>query len=105
MIESFGVDRDNVAKWAGITSAVFSLAQCVTAVAWGRASDTFGRKPVILTGLFITMLTSLFWGLSQSLPWAILARALSGGGNGNVGIIRTVRLVFLQQNPGIALRF
>lgn len=55
MIESFGVERKNVAKWAGITSAVFSIAQCLTAILWGRASDKFGRKPSILCGLTLTM--------------------------------------------------
>lgn len=90
MIESFGVDKANVAKWAGITSAVFSFSQCLTAIAWGRASDRYGRKPIILIGLFLTMLTSLLWGFSTHLWVAILARGLSGGGNGNVGIIRTM---------------
>lgn len=95
MIESFHVPKVDVARWAGITSATFSISQCLTAVAWGRASDRFGRKPVILTGLMITMCTSIFWGLSSSLPMAIIARALSGGGNGNVGIIRTMVIMFL----------
>ncbi|KFY47696.1 hypothetical protein V495_01869 [Pseudogymnoascus sp. VKM F-4514 (FW-929)] len=90
MIESFGVKKQEVAKWAGITSAVFSLSQSVTAIIWGRASDMFGRKPVILLGLTSTMIMSILWGFSTSLTWAIIARALSGGGNGNVGIIRTM---------------
>lgn len=89
MIESFGVPKNKVARWAGITSAVFSLSQAATGIAWGRASDRFGRKPVILAGMFCTMLTSLLFGLSRSLPWAIVARSLAGAGNGNVGIIRT----------------
>ncbi len=83
MIESFGIDKANVAKWAGITSAVFSLSQCVTAVMWGRASDKFGRKPAILIGLTCTMFSTLLWGMSTSLPMAITARALAGGCNGN----------------------
>lgn len=105
MIESFGVKKQEVAKWAGktppscvkhmkhmkhqtygfvgITSAVFSLSQSVTAIIWGRASDMFGRKPVILLGLTSTMIMSILWGFSTSLTWAIIARALSGGGNGN----------------------
>lgn len=83
MIESFGVDKKDVAKWAGMTSAVFSLAQCTTAILWGRASDTFGRKPAILTGLTCTMICSLIWGMSVSLPMAIMARALQGACNGN----------------------
>ncbi|OBT84203.1 hypothetical protein VE02_06593 [Pseudogymnoascus sp. 03VT05] len=90
MIESFGVKKQEVAKWAGITSAVFSLSQSITAIIWGRASDMFGRKPVILLGLTSTMFMSILWGFSTSLTWAIIARALSGGGNGNVGIIRTM---------------
>ncbi|KAE9368716.1 MFS general substrate transporter [Stipitochalara longipes BDJ] len=90
MIESFGIDKKNVAKWAGITSAVFSLSQCLTAILWGRASDKFGRKPTILVGLTCTMLSSLMWGMSTSLPMAIGARALAGAFNGNVGIIRTM---------------
>lgn len=75
---------------AGITSAVFSFTQCLTAIAWGRSSDYFGRKSIILIGLSMTMIMSVIWGLSTSLPMAILARALSGGGNGNVGILRTM---------------
>ena len=89
MIENFGVPKNRVARWAGITSAVFSLSQAATGITWGRASDRFGRKPVILAGMICTMLTSLLFGLSRSLPWAIVARSLAGAGNGNVGIIRT----------------
>ncbi|KAI2777511.1 MFS general substrate transporter [Daldinia loculata] len=90
MISSFGVERKEIAKWAGITSSVFSLAQSLTAVAWGRASDRLGRKPVILAGLFFTMIGFIVWGMSTSLPMAITVRIMMGAGNGNVGIIRTM---------------
>lgn len=36
------------------------------------------------------MLSSLLFGFSRSLAWAIAARALAGSVNGNAGIIRTV---------------
>lgn len=61
----------------------------MTGVFWGRASDRFGRKPVILVGLLCTMLASIFLGFSQNLSWAIVARGISGSVNGNVGILRT----------------
>lgn len=52
MIASFGVAEKDVAKWAGATSSVFSLAQSLTAVPWGRASDTFGKYYfMMLTGI------------------------------------------------------
>ena len=89
MIESFNIPTANVAKWAGLTSAVFSLSQASTGIAWGRASDRFGRKPAILTSLTCTMITSILFGFSRSLVWALLARAGAGLANGNVGIIRT----------------
>ncbi|KZF24434.1 MFS general substrate transporter [Xylona heveae TC161] len=89
MIQSFNVPKNKIAKWAGITSAVFSLSQCLTGIAWGRASDRFGRKRIIMLGLFLTMINGLIFGFAQSLPWAIIARAFQGLSNGNVGILRT----------------
>jgi len=88
MIESFGVPKDDIGKWAGICGSAFSFAQCMTAAMWGRASDHFGRKPTILAGLILTMFTSLLFGFSTSLGAAIAIRALAGLGNGNGGIIR-----------------
>ena len=89
MIESFNVPKDEVSKWAGITSAVFSLSQAATGILWGRASDRFGRKPVILCAIICVMSTSLLFGFARSLHTAIVARALTGASNGNVGIMRT----------------
>lgn len=90
MIQSFNVPTSEVAKWAGLTSAVFSLSQALTGIAWGRASDKLGRKPVILFALTCTMGSSLLFGFSTSLLWAFVARSAQGLSNGNVGIIRTV---------------
>ncbi|CAK4031307.1 MFS general substrate transporter [Lecanosticta acicola] len=89
MVESFQVPQNEVGKWAGICAAVFSLFQALMGIPWGRFSDKYGRKPAILLGLTSTMFTSLLWGFSKNLPMAIVARALAGAGNGNVGIIRT----------------
>ncbi|KAF7553603.1 hypothetical protein G7Z17_g3499 [Cylindrodendrum hubeiense] len=90
MIKSFGVEQNKVAKWAGVTSGVFSISQSITAVGWGKASDMYGRKPTIITGLLTTMVCFVAWGMSTSLPMAIVVRAIQGGSNGNVGIIRTM---------------
>ncbi|KAL9074902.1 MAG: hypothetical protein Q9161_002041 [Pseudevernia consocians] len=90
MIESFGIPTDQVSKWAGVTSAVYSLSQAVTGIAWGWASDSFGRKPVILAAMICIMSTSILFGFSRTLVWAIVARSLAGASCGNVGIIRTM---------------
>ncbi|KOC17472.1 MFS transporter [Aspergillus flavus AF70] len=90
MIEYVGVPKNEVAKWVGISSAVTSISQAIMAVTWGTASDRFGRKPIILTGLTCTMIISLLFGFSQTLTWVVVTRALLGLMNGNVGIIRTM---------------
>lgn len=83
MIRDFGVEQNKVAKWAGLTSAVFSIAQSITAVPWGKAADRYGRKPVLILGLISTMVTFVVWGMSTSLTMAIVVRAIQGAGNGN----------------------
>lgn len=89
MVESFQIPQNEVGKWAGVCAAVFSMCQALMGIPWGRFSDSYGRKPAILLGLTSTMVTTLLWGFSKGLPMAILARALAGAGNGNVGILRT----------------
>ncbi|OAQ76089.1 MFS transporter [Purpureocillium lilacinum] len=90
MIRDFGIEQNQVAKWAGFTSAMFSIAQAIAAVPWGKAADRFGRKPILICGLISTMVGFIVWGMSTSLAMAITVRAFLGGGNGNVGIIRTM---------------
>ncbi len=96
MIASFGVDQNDVARWAGFTGAIFSISQSLTAVAWGRASDRFGRKPIILCGLACTMACFLIWGMSTSLPMAIAVRAIMGSGNGNGMSLHVIHVSFLR---------
>ena len=90
MMEYLGVETNRVAFWAGVTSAIFSLCQALTAVAWGRVADIHGRKPVILVGLGSTMASSILFGFSRSLLSAMVARAIAGGGDGNIGTMRTM---------------
>ncbi|KAI9811125.1 MAG: hypothetical protein M1832_001056 [Thelocarpon impressellum] len=90
MMEYLGVETDRVAYVAGFMSAIFSLCQGLTGIAWGRAADAFGRKPCILVGLATTMTSSVLFGFSRSLWWAIGVRATAGLANGNAGTLRTM---------------
>jgi MFS family permease len=89
LMESFGIPKNDIARWAGIASSTFSICQAFTGLFWGAASDRYGRKPIILFGLFNTMWSMLLWGFSVNLPMALAARAFGGLSNGNVGILRT----------------
>ncbi len=83
MIRGFGIEEKQVGKWAGITSSAFSVTQSITAVPWGRAADTYGRKPILIIGLLFTMICFVVWGMATSLTMAIIVRAVQGGSNGS----------------------
>ncbi len=91
MIETFNVakDPDQISIYAGMLITSFAFAEFSTGVIWGRISDKVGRKPVLIFGLFGTALSMIMFGFATNLPTAIIARALGGLLNGNVGVLQT----------------
>ncbi|KAK2732511.1 hypothetical protein FQN57_002603 [Myotisia sp. PD_48] len=91
MVASFHVTNDDrkIALYAGIVTSSFTLAEFSTSMFWGRVSDIFGRKPVLIMGLIGTAISMIVFGFSSSLPMALIARALGGFLNGNIGVLQT----------------
>lgn len=91
MIETFDITSDDtqISMYAGMLITSFAFAEFSTGVIWGRISDRVGRKPVLITGLIGTALSMVSFGFATSLPAAIVARALGGLLNGNVGVLQT----------------
>ncbi|KAF2175483.1 MFS general substrate transporter [Zopfia rhizophila CBS 207.26] len=91
MVASFGVaqDKAHVSMYVGMVTSAFAFAECATGILWGRLSDRIGRKKVLLGGLFGTGLSMLLFGFATNLPMALIARALGGLLNGNVGVLQT----------------
>jgi multidrug resistance protein len=58
--------------------ASYSLMQFIFAPLWGRLSDRFGRKPIIIAGLLGLGLSFILFGLSTSL-WMLFAARILGG--------------------------
>jgi multidrug resistance protein len=70
----------------GLLVASFSLAQLICAPLWGRVSDRFGRKPVLIVSLAGTAVGSLLTGLAGSLWLLFLARILDGVSGASVSV-------------------
>ena len=64
--------------------ASYLLAATVTGPIFGKLSDTYGRKPVYLAGIFLFLLGSVLAGTSQSMGALILFRTIQGLGAGAV---------------------
>ncbi|KAI5201971.1 putative major facilitator superfamily transporter [Aureobasidium subglaciale] len=70
--------------WIG---SAFLLANASTIPSWGKASDIFGRKPMLLFANIIFMFGSLVAALSNSIGMLIVARAVQGLGSGGLVIV------------------
>src|SRR5918997_224120 len=64
--------------------ASYLLAATVTGPIFGKLSDTYGRKPIYLSGIFLFLLGSVLAGTSQSMVTLIAFRTLQGLGAGAV---------------------
>ena len=64
----------------GLGMGIYGLTQAVLQIAYGIASDHFGRKPVIVAGLLVFAAGSFLAAWAPTLHWLIVARAIQGAG-------------------------
>ncbi|WP_152526513.1 MFS transporter, partial [Peribacillus psychrosaccharolyticus] len=68
-------------------SWVFSsylLMNAVTVLIYGKLSDLFGRKPILLIGIIIFLIGSVLCGFADSMHELILFRFIQGFGAGAI---------------------
>jgi multidrug resistance protein len=84
--ESFGATAVTV----GLLATSFSLMQFVFARVWGRLSDRFGRRPIILLGLLGSCLSYLGFGMATTLTSLFVARIFAGIAGANIPTAQAV---------------
>ncbi len=70
----------------GLMTATFSVAQLIAAPYWGRLSDRYGRRPVLLIGLSASAVAYVIFGLASSVWLLFLSRLVQGAGGGTTGV-------------------
>ena len=65
---------------AGVAFGIYALTQSLLQIPFGMASDRFGRKPVVVSGLLIFCLGSVLCGFADNIWELIITRALQGSG-------------------------
>ena len=71
---------------ATLLVSVFSAASLVCSPLWGRVSDRFGRKPVLLVSLAGTAAGSLITGLAGGLAVLLVGRIVDGASGASVSV-------------------
>ena len=61
---------------------IYLLASTVTVPIYGKLSDLYGRKPLLLTGVSLFLIGSVLAGLSQNIEQLIIFRGIQGLGAG-----------------------
>ena len=64
----------------GLALGIYGLTQGVLQIPYGAASDRWGRKPVIATGLVVFAAGSFIAALATDIVWTIVGRAIQGAG-------------------------
>ena len=64
--------------YVGLLIASYSLMQFIFSPIWGSLSDKYGRKPILLIGLFGFTVTFILFGLANSF-WMLFLARMAGG--------------------------
>ena len=64
----------------GLAIGIYGLTQAVLQIPFGRASDRYGRKPLIIFGLVIFAIGSVWAALADTMAQVIVGRAIQGAG-------------------------
>ncbi len=70
----FGASRTHV----GLMLGIFSIVKIVVAPFAGKIADMYGRKPVMVGGMFLYMVVMAMFGLARTLPELFIYRASQG---------------------------
>ena len=80
MAERFGTAPQYITPVLGS----YSLCQLLAAPWWGRLSDRFGRRPVLMISLAGACLSYILLGGARSIWWLLISRMLAGAMAGNI---------------------
>jgi len=72
--------------WIGVLVLSYSAAQLVFAPIWGRLSDRFGRRPILIVGLLGSAASYLVFAYAGSILVLLLSRILAGVGGANIPV-------------------
>jgi len=74
------------ALFGGVLAALYSGLQFVFAPVWGRLSDRYGRRPILLLSIVGTTTAYGLWIISSSFSLLLISRIIAGTMTGNIAV-------------------
>jgi len=75
------------ADWmVGPLVASFSVAQLIATPFWGKISDHYGRRPLILAGLAFSAVSYVLFGLATTIAVLFVSRIVQGASGGTIAV-------------------
>ncbi|XP_048582542.1 probable peptide/nitrate transporter At3g43790 isoform X2 [Nematostella vectensis] len=90
MVKWFGKSEQEAGYSAGLIASAYFMGRAVSGYFWGMLSDKFGRRPIMLISVLMLASTTLMFGFSESVTWAVATRAAAGFSNGVIGTAKTI---------------
>jgi MFS family permease len=82
-------DKSKLGTYAGFLGSSFFVGQLISSFVWGRLSDKYGRRPIMLAGAFFSFAAVQAFAFSRNYYYALIVRLIAGALNGNLGVIKT----------------
>lgn len=80
MADRYGADPQIITPILG----AYALCQLIAAPFWGRLSDRFGRRPILMWSLAGACVSYLMLGIASNVEWLLASRILGGFMAGNI---------------------
>ncbi|KAF2997497.1 hypothetical protein E8E14_006045 [Neopestalotiopsis sp. 37M] len=86
--------------WIGSS---YTLANAATVPSWGKISEIWGRKPILLCAVAVFWVGSLICALSVNTGMLIAARAIQGAGSGGIVVLVNIAIsdLFSMRSRGV----
>ncbi|PNS18455.1 hypothetical protein CAC42_6272 [Sphaceloma murrayae] len=84
------VPEADVGFYSGLIESLFSLTQMSTMILWGRVSDRYGRRPVIIISTIGIAIGMTLFGFATSVWQMVLFRCMAGVFSGSLVAIRAM---------------
>ncbi|KAI9249171.1 major facilitator superfamily domain-containing protein [Phascolomyces articulosus] len=91
MVRDFHIGKEtDIGYYVSLITSSFAISQLASALPIGMLSDRIGRRPVVLLGLAVGIISILSFGLSKTYTWAICTKILSGLLDNNIAVLKSM---------------